>query len=269
MKLRKCLPSAASALLLAFTLATFPLSATPVPIMFTGSYSQDFNTLANTGTSSSMPTGWYFDETGTSRNLTYGTGAGTATTGNTYSFGSSGSSDRALGGLRSGTLVPILGAAFQNATPGSIRQLEVTYIGEQWRRGSSSGDHLDFQYSIDATSLADGTWTDVDPLDFLAPITIGTGLSLDGNAPANRAVVANVISGLSWSSGATLWVRWNDFPVLSGSNDGLAVDDFIVKAISAPAARNSVPETLPIWWPTVALGSVLFLARRSSQRSTC
>src|SRR6185369_6113810 len=33
---------------------------------------QDFNTLASTGTANStLPTGWYFDETGTGANTTY------------------------------------------------------------------------------------------------------------------------------------------------------------------------------------------------------
>src|SRR6266496_2751132 len=64
-------------------------------------YSQDFNTLASSGTSSALPTGWYFDETSTNANTLYTAGTGSSTTGDTYSFGSTGSSERAFGELRS------------------------------------------------------------------------------------------------------------------------------------------------------------------------
>ncbi|MBK8142003.1 MAG: hypothetical protein IPK57_14205 [Chitinophagaceae bacterium] len=70
---------------------------------------QDFNTLANTGSSSSLPTGWYFAETGSSSNTTYTAGTGSGNTGDTYSFCATSSSERALGGLRSGALVPTIG----------------------------------------------------------------------------------------------------------------------------------------------------------------
>ncbi len=73
-------------------------------------YTQNFNSLAsNTNTTDGlMIPGWGFLETGTNANTTYSIGTGSGTTGDTYSFGSAGSTDRALGGLRSGTLVPLL-----------------------------------------------------------------------------------------------------------------------------------------------------------------
>ena len=66
-------------------------------------YTQNFDTLAGTGTSTAVPTGWGFDETGTNANGIYTAGTGSSTAGDTYSFGTSG--DRALGQLRSGALV--------------------------------------------------------------------------------------------------------------------------------------------------------------------
>src|SRR5205085_5697999 len=75
-------------------------------------YQQSFDTMASSGTSNVLPAGWGFDETGTSArndgNYTAGTGSDNA--GDVYAFGASGSPDRALGQLRSGTLVPVLGA---------------------------------------------------------------------------------------------------------------------------------------------------------------
>ena len=42
--------------------------------------SQDFNTLAMTGTSSTLPTGWAFSEAGTNANATYTAGTGSSNT---------------------------------------------------------------------------------------------------------------------------------------------------------------------------------------------
>ena len=117
-----------------------------------GQYTQNFNTLASTGTTndvSTLPVGWTFVESGTNANTTYAAGTGSSNTGNTYSFGLD-ASDRSLGGLQSGTLIPTLGARFVNNTSTIINSLQITYWGEQWRLGTSGrADRLDFQYSLD------------------------------------------------------------------------------------------------------------------------
>ena len=60
-------------------------------------YTQDFDTLANVGGSNALPLGWALDETGTSaaNNGSYATGAGSSNAGDVYSFGASGSTERA------------------------------------------------------------------------------------------------------------------------------------------------------------------------------
>lgn len=117
-------------------------------------YIQDFNTLAFSGTSSTLPTGWEFLETGTNANTTYTAGTGSFNAGETYSFGSTSSTERAFGGLRSGSLIPTIGVSFTNNTGSTINSLVVNYRGEQWRLGTiGRTDRLDFQYSLTATSL--------------------------------------------------------------------------------------------------------------------
>src|SRR5438876_5092075 len=74
-------------------------------------YTQDFNTLASSGTSSVVPNGWGFVESGTNANLLYNSGTGSNNAGDTYSFGATSSAERAFGMLRSGPLVPIIGAS--------------------------------------------------------------------------------------------------------------------------------------------------------------
>ena len=131
---------AASALL---ALVGTPAAAAQ-PVALTGPYSQNFDTLSNTG--------------------------------DTYSYGAAGSTERALGGLRSGTLIPIFGASFTNNTGTTIASLAVSYTGEEWRLGTAARtDQLNFEYSLNATDLTTGTWTGVAALTFVTPDTVTTG----------------------------------------------------------------------------------------------
>ena len=62
-------------------------SGTPVSLASTGiAVTENFNTLASSGTSSTVPTGWAFSEAGTNANTTYDSGTGSGTAGNTYSL---------------------------------------------------------------------------------------------------------------------------------------------------------------------------------------
>ena len=210
-------------------------------VTLTGPYSQSFDTLSNTAgstTNTALPTGWLLTETGGGArdNEQYAVDTGSGNTGDTYSYGSAGSTDRAFGGLRSGTLLPVVGACFTNATGSTISSLAVGYTGEQWRLGTiTRADRMDFQYSLDATSLSTGTWVDVDALDFSTPNTAATGAK-DGNAAGNRTALNNTISSLSIANGATVCLRWNDSDA-SGADDGLAIDDFTL----TPNVSASLP----------------------------
>jgi len=201
--------------------------------------SEDFNTLVSSGTSSSVPTGWGFLETGSSANLLYSAGTGSSTTGDTYSFGAAGNGERAFGQLRSGAVITVLGAQLKNNTGLTIGGFDISYFGEQWRRGGGTGaDHMDFQYSLDATSLNTGTWVDINTLDFDSP-TLGAATALDGNLAANRANKTGGASLLSIAPSATFWIRWTDTDI-TGSDDGLAVDDFSITAHEAPVPTSTI-----------------------------
>lgn len=211
-----------------------------------GTYSQNFDTLSNTAgstTNNLTITGWFMTETGGGArdNEQYGVDTGASNTGDTYSYGAAAATDRALGGLQSGTLIPVIGACFTNNTGGTLSSLDVAYTGEQWRIANTAAardDRLDFQYSLNATSLATGTWTDFDTLDFTNPIkTNATATALVGNSAANRTAITSTISSLSIANGATFWIRWNDLNA-SGADDALAVDDFSIAAGSGPVTPN-------------------------------
>jgi hypothetical protein len=218
---------------------------------FGSTYTQDFNTLAISGTSSAVPVGWAFLEIGTGANTVYTAGTGSSLTGDTYSYGATSSAERAFGGLRSATVVPTVGASFKNTTGGVIGSLTIVYKGEQWRLGAlNRTDRWDFQYSTNATALNNGTYIDFNPLDFTAPVQGPTVGALNGDVAPNFTVVNSVLSGLSLANNATIWIRWNDFDA-TGSDDGLSVDSFSVYA--CPAVTCPPSTSLCISAPPVIL----------------
>jgi endonuclease I len=228
-------------------------------------YTQDFNSLASTGTSSVLPSGWLFNETGTGANTTYIADNGAGNSGNTISYGPTGNNERAFGGIQSGSVVPTTGVAFINNSGTAINTITVSYTGEQWRAGVASRttpDQLDFQYSLDATSLTTGTWIDENNLDFASPTLNVPAGALDGNAIANRTAKSFTITGLNIADGATFYFRWNDFNI-SGSDDGLAADDFSLVfngAVTPPCTEPAAQPTNLILTPTPTTISGSFTA---------
>ncbi|HZI87668.1 MAG TPA: C25 family cysteine peptidase [Pyrinomonadaceae bacterium] len=214
-----------------------PASPVPISVVSGTPYTQDFNALATTGTSGALPQGWAFCEAGSAEDSTYAAGSGSSVTGNTYSFGLTGNSDRAFGGLQSGSLISTVGAVFKNDSGTTITSLTISYTGEEWRLGDGSGrlDRIDFQISTDATNLFTGTWIDFDDLDFTTPNTTTTGAK-DGNAVENRNTLTVTITGISVSSGSVLWIRWVDLNA-TGSDDGLSVDDFSLEIAGTTAVK--------------------------------
>lgn len=204
-----------------------------------GVYNQDFNSLVSAGTGSGLPAGWIMLENGSAADALYSAGTGSGSTGDTYSFGSTGAADRALGTLLSGTLQSTTGFYFTNTTGTTITRLAVTYTGEQWRLGAiSRTDRLDFQFSLNATSLSNGDWVDFDQLDFAAPVSSSPTGALDGNNNNNRRQVTAIITGIFMAPGSTCLFRWQDADA-TGSDDGLAIDDVTIEpGFAVPSALH-------------------------------
>jgi len=202
-------------------------------------YTQNFDGLANSGTSSTVPAGWAFLETG--GNAIYTAGTGSSATGDTYSFGASAATDRAFGTLLSGSVTSTLGVSFTNNTGSTITSLDISYVGEEWRLGTASRtDQLNFEYSLNATSLTNGTWTSVSALNFITPNTSAATGTINGNATGNKTSISSTINSLSIAVGGTVWIRWTDFNA-SGADDGLSIDDFsLTPSASAPVAPTKL-----------------------------
>ncbi len=242
-------------ILLATTIA---LPANAAVVLSLPGYTQDFNTLANTGTSSTLPTGWSIAESGANANTSYAASTGSSSAGNTYSFGLTGSTERALGGVASINLIPRFGVQFTNGLARSINSLEIGYFGELWRVGTSGiTNTLSFAYSTNATSLTTGTYTDFSTLNY-AVAPIGAAGLRDGNANANTTAIAGTIFGLDIAPGASIFLRWTG---ANAPNDdhGLAIDNFSL------TANTAVPE--PTSWAMLITGFGLIGAAARRRRA--
>jgi hypothetical protein len=211
-------------------------------------YFQNFDSLISQGKSTFNLPGWAVSyPTDKGGSITADDGSGQA--GRIYSYGANGSSERALGSLRdytlNGSMNPMFGASFQNSSGSAINRLNISYTGEEWRLGAQGrgADRLQFQYSLNASSLTSGTWLNAQGLDFLTPNLIGVGAH-NGNLAANQTQIAGSIGFLNIPVGATFWVRWVDTALAGGGpEDGLAVDNFTI---------SPIPEA-----STIAAGAVL------------
>jgi len=223
---------------LLFALSTlFALAANAQTVSITGTnptYTQDFNTLDTVSTTSSanLPSGWAIFEYGTSTTTVdnkYKGGSGNSNTGETYSLGTSGSTERALGSLASGSNIPSFGVTFTNNTNKTISSITINYKGEQWRAGQvgrTNVDSLRFLYSTSATGLNDtlGTWTEVASLMFNTPnMTATTAAGIDGNATGNFTNKSGTIT-VSIPAGGYIIFKWLDKNI-GGSDDALSIDD--------------------------------------------
>lgn len=230
----------ATSLLMTAATAQTATSPASTQTLTKAAYTQNFDSLAATGTSQALPTGFRISESGTGAavDARYVAGSGDATTGNVYSFGGTGQSDRALGSLASGGNGPIMiGAFFTNGLAATINALAIGYTGEQWRAGNSSDDGLRFQYAIGATSLAAGNWIDVGALDF-APLILSGNRALNGNLAVNQRQISALIDRVSIAAGQSFALRWTDLNS-SGNDHGLGIDNLSLIVTTAGAA---VPE---------------------------
>jgi hypothetical protein len=145
--------------------------------------------------------------------------------------------ERSLGLGTTGTTSPngtnrFIEVQIQNNSGQTLRAIQVTYTGKQWRT-SSSGSGQDFtnylQFGTDGVNYAF-----MGPaFDFQAPVTGPASIPLNGNLPANS--VAN-LGGLwtlpaPWLPGASIWLRWLDANDPS-TDPVLAMDDFSFRGLT-------------------------------------
>jgi trimeric autotransporter adhesin len=225
-------------------------------LAFTGSYQQDFDVL---GSDTSWLEGWNGVNAASSPGtpLTLGLSTGSSTGGGLYNVGSSGSPDRALGSLATGTVVPRFGVQFQNTSGETFTDIQLGGLMEQWRSGGSAAvnEVLTFEYSFDAQGIDDSaaTWHLLGGMDLWERLTETTSSgAVDGNLAENQSLLGGTISDAMWLDQGMLTLRWTDFN--DTGNDGMyALDNFSMSGITA------VPE--PSVYALVGLGLLALLSR--------
>jgi fibronectin-binding autotransporter adhesin len=252
--LQRLLRNAAAISLFAVpVIAPATLSAQAILINGSSTYTQNFNTLATSGTSNawsnnSTISGWYV-QYNTSSSTTpaitnptiYQADTGTVTSASLISYGST--ADRALGNMTTnGTGAWAYGVGFKNNTTNKLTLGNIGYTLEQWRNsGNGTSNSISFWYqkstsaitTVDPIAAATSTpdvapsaaWISVSQLNSTSTINTGSAASLDGNATANRTVLSTSLSTVTLDAGEYIMFRWSD-PNHSGNDHGLAIDDF-------------------------------------------
>lgn len=228
-------------LVFSFLFSCVGLSAQVVFNDFSTPYSQNFNTLSSTTpsgvwTDNATLTGWYSSGDTGAAFTNYFVSNGSATAG-IHSYGANGSGDRAFGMVSSAvspTATVYFGVRIVNNTGSTISSLDLSFIGEQWRRNKSKST-LKFEYSNDplTSDLTSGVWSAEPLFNFVAPVS-GSSKALNGNAAANRSTKSGVLE-VTIPIGGELWLRWS----MSGGNaPGLAIDDVTITINAANKFYN-------------------------------
>jgi len=263
----KRISSIAACVVIALVLVVMPSQAqlsytTPNVVL-----EENFDSLPHTGTSNvwqdnvTLP-GWF---------LVNSTGAvptyirisdGSDNTGAFYSFGKSGSTERALGGVgsggayfgtpASGALAGYWGVKIKNDTGLTLTNFTVIYDVEQWR----DGGNVNVQPLISEWAIEPGGWLTTG-WNFGAstdsPVHTSSARALNGNDSANRVADVSFSSGsILWEPGQVLWIRFRELND-SGNDHGLAIDNFRLLAI---------PEPIVVTFGLLVLGGLKFWRKR-------
>jgi hypothetical protein len=195
---------------------------------------------------------------GTGSAMNYSVNDGASNAGAIYSYGTSGSTERALGAIASGTNIGAFGVEIVNGNSLAIDQVTIQYMGEFWRSSTSTQNVLTFGYSVGASGstgfLSSGGSTAVAALDLVGPAPVAVNGLLNGNLAPNRAAFSAVID-VDIPAGESLYLRWQDFNDL-GNDAGLAIDDFSL------SANLVVPEPASMVLAGLGLSGLALAARR-------
>lgn len=213
-------------------------------------YSENFDSLSTSTTASP----WVNDGTLAGWSLINGAGAavptivggsGTTNTGSFYSFGASGSGERALGSTASGgsyfgspasgALAGWIALSLNNASGGALDGFSVGYDGEQWRNGgNTSPQSLVLEYGFGSSFGTVSGWTAIST--FTSPVVGSSAAAVDGNTAGLVSALGATVEA-PWAAGDTLWLRWSDLNDV-GNDHGLAIDNlsFGVSVVPEPQA---------------------------------
>jgi hypothetical protein len=206
----------------------------PLSSLLNATYTQNFDSLAISGTGHSWVNNTTIPGCYLSR-ATYNANDGGSSSVSAYSYGSSGSTERALGSVAGNSATTYLGVRFVNDTATTIYPgFNLSFVGEQWRKANNVASHrLEFGYKISSlplTNPADIGFSSVPALDFVSPVFGATAASaLDGNLAGNRLLLEeSVVFNQLLEPGEEIMFRWAD-PDNANADHGLAIDNLRIE----------------------------------------
>lgn len=222
-------------------------------------YGESFDSLIASGSTTfandSTVNGWSLFRTTNPATMTLTAGTGSSNAGGFYSFGSAGSTDRALGSVGSGSTGTIAYAlALTNNSGGALDSVTLRFDGEQWRNGGVASPHaLLVEYGYGAT-YGGVTWALAGAgFNFSSIVNTSPAAAVNGNVAGLHSGLGGTIA-TSWAAGDTLWFRWTDVDN-TGADHGLAIDNVSLSV-------TAVPEPGTYAMLLAGLAAVGFIARR-------
>ena len=190
--------------------------------------------------------GWgFFTTTTAGSTARFSADTGSSNSGSIFSYGSSGSSDRALGSLASSSNVSKIGLTLVNDTGSTITSFVVTFDSEIWRRGDqpNTTNELAFDYAMGAapllsdptTSFAASARIQRDPFPPRGPTASGARAAKTEIQPISEQQESPARSVALVGPGQELVLRWSDKDD-TGSDDGIALDNFHLTLPGSPGA---------------------------------
>lgn len=177
--------------------------------------------------------------------LFFTVGNGNVGTASVYSYGQHAALDRALGSL-AGAHEANLGWRLTNNTGQTLTQFTISFYAEQWRNGGTASlAGLEAGYRLASSGdISTGTYTLIPAADAPALSAVsGSGFAMNGNSVNNRVERSATVTGLTWTSGQMLILRWRDQDETAADN-GLAIDDVIFHApttVTLPVVQSLSP----------------------------
>jgi hypothetical protein len=201
-----------------FTAATLPAQASILIATPSSTYRQSFDGLASTGVSvpwanDSTLVGWsLFRQPAPGTAIaSYAADTGASNTGAFVSYGSSGSSERALGSLGSGGAYfgsPASGAvagwiavAFTNGSNQALTGLTLNFDGEQWRNGgNTSAQAMVLEYGFGSSFTTVPSWTAPGgSFNWNSPVIGATAAAVNGNVAGKVSGLGGTIATANWT----------------------------------------------------------------------